>query len=278
MQPTRGIHRTPAPKRIDISHIEGEGVGNEFGFTKMKVIFGPEYRPGHFLMLGEVDGTVFDDGKVAGTAGMILRYIPEKSCSVVGFGAFYDFRQGKRGWYHQASAALEVLNKRWELHLKGGVPVGTVMHSKKTLFDNYTGGFFAVRNTNEVAVGFVEASAGYYLVNGKNFQLYAAAGPYYLTGRFNTSIWGGRAVLRPQFMDWFQVELSATRDELFGTLYQVNAILTIPLYKFSSALKRKKGPCGMTNRQIYQPIDPEIPLLQKCCWRANFGKTAVCWK
>lgn len=277
-EPSRRAHRAPVPKRIDINHIEGEGVGNEFGFTKLKMILGPEYQPGHFLPLAELDAAVFDDGKVAGTAGMILRYIPEKSCQVVGFGAFYDFRQGKYGWYNQVSASLEVLNKRWELHLKGGAPVGKTVHGKRRVFDHYTGGFFAIRTTNEIALNFAEATAGYYLVNGKKFQLYAAAGPYYQTGRFDRSTWGGRAVLRPQFYDWFQVELSVSRDDFFGTLYQVNAILTIPLYHFSSALKNKKGPCGMTNRQIYQPIDPEILLLKKCCWRANFGETAVCWK
>jgi hypothetical protein len=270
------INRYPLPKRIDINHIEGKGVGYFTGYTKTTIVLGPDFKPGSFLPLVELCGTVFDDGKLAATAGLMLRYVPERSCSVVGFNIFYDFRQGNLGNYNQVSAGLEVLNKRWELHAKGLAPVGTIMHTKGQLFDDYIGDFWAKRNTNEFAFYAFESSLGYYLINGKNVQLYAAAGPYYIHGKFGIQSWGGKALLRPQFFDWFEMELSVSHDEVFGTIYQVNAILSIPLYNFSSTLKKKKGPCGMSKRQLYQPFDPDIILDRKCCWEANFGEEAVC--
>ena len=260
----------PIPKRIDLGHIEGKGIGYENGYTKLSVIFAPEYQVGRSLSMLDLRGVIFDDGTFAANAGIITRFLPQSFCEIFGLNLFYDFRQGRHGNFNQISGGFEVLNKRWEVHANASVPVGQRKHFKKCVFDHYEGPYREVCKRFEVAEYAVDGNVGYYFVNSKNFQLYAAAGPYYLTGPLNTSAVGGKAVLRPQFGDIASVELSVSHDRLFETIYQVNVVLTLPLYKFSSALKNKRGPCGMSTRQVYQPIDRDIILYKKRCCHNNF--------
>jgi hypothetical protein len=273
----RNANIYPSPKRIDVGHIEGKGVGYNVGYTDLSIVFAPEYRVGHYLSLISVRGVVFDDGKLAANAGYIGRYLPKSFCEVLGFNVSYDFRQGHRGNYNQISGGFEVLNRRWEVHVNGSAPVGTKMHTKDHVFDNYVGPFKEVCRLIERAKYVVDGNVGYYMVNGKNFQLYAAAGPYYLWGHVHESTvslrqssWGGKALVRPQFWDIAAVELSVSYDHIFSTIYQVNLVMTVPLYKLSSRLKHKKGSCGVNNRQIYQPIDRDIVLTNRTCCTNNF--------
>ena len=267
---TRRPNPYPIPKRIDLGHIEGKGVGYDTGYTKLSVILGPEYRVGHHSTLLDLRGVVFDDGKFAANAGFIGRFLSKSFCEIFGWNIFYDFRQGKRRNFNQVSGGFEVLNKRWELHANASVPVGKRKRTKTCVYDNYVGPYREVCKSTQAAAYVFDGNLGYYLVNGKNFQLYAAAGSYYLTGPLHTSAVGGKAWLRTQFGDILSVELSASHDRVFHTIYQVNAVLTLPLYKLSPVLKKKRGPCGMSTRQVYQPIDRDMVLYKKCCCHDNF--------
>jgi hypothetical protein len=260
----------PIPKRIDFGHIEGKGIGYDVGYTQIAMVLGPEYRIGHGIALLDLRGVIFDDGKLAANVGMIARFLPKFFCEVFGLNVFYDFREGKHGNFNQISAGLEMLHRRWELHGSARVPLGVTKHTKKCVFDHYIGPYREVCKSRQFALNAFDLTLGYYLVKSKNFQLYAAAGPYYLSGAFDSSSFGGKALLRPQFTDYFAVELSASHDDIYETIYQVNAIFSLPLYKFSSALNSKKGPCRTTNRQIYQPIDRDIVLRHKSHCHNNF--------
>ncbi len=260
----------PIPKRIDIGHIEGKGIGYECGYTKLSLLFGSEYRVGEVLSLLDLRGVVFDDGTYAANVGFIGRFFPKSLCEVFGFNVFYDFRQGELGKYQQIGGGVEILNNRWEVHGNAYVPVGQRKHRKICVFDDYIGPYRAERQQYEFAEYAFDANVGYYVVDVKNFQLYASAGPYYFFGKFDTSTWGGRAVLRPQYHDYIAIELSISHDSIFQTIYQVNVTLSIPLYNYFSSVGRKKNRCKMSDRQIYQPIDRDIILLKKCCWKTNF--------
>ncbi len=269
---TPRVNHYPIPKRIDFSHKEGKGVGTRLGYTKLDVILGPEYEVGHFLPLADIRGVVFDDGTYAASAGFIGRFLPTSFCEAFGFNLIYYFRHERFGNYNQLGGGFEVLNKRWEVHANAYIPVGRKDHPRKFVFDDYIGDFRATLTEHRQAAYAFDATAGYYLVNGKNFQLYAAAGTYYLFAKHDVSAWGVEGMIRPQYADYLAVELSISHDRIFETIYQVNVVFTIPLYDYSSAIKKKRGPCGLPNRQIYQPIDLDenIILESKCCWKANF--------
>ena len=259
------------PKWLQAGHSEGKGVGYDVGYTKVVAVLGPEYRIGSFLPLLQVGGLVFDDGKAAATVGLLGRYLPNSFCEIFGLDLFYDFRQGRLGNFNQLSGGIEVLGRRWEFHSMASFLINKSSHSRTHRFDRYDGPYHAQVKDVEVALNHVDVDVGYYPVYFKNFQIYASVGPYYLYDRFGTRAWGGKALVRPQYRDSISVELSVSHDHLFDTVYEVNVVLSLPLYTFSSALKNKKGPGGIPNRQIYQPVDPMIRLGGcRCCWNANF--------
>ncbi len=255
----RRVNTYPIPKRIDMGHIEGKGIGYERGYSKLSVIFGPEYEVGHSLSLFDVRAVVFDDGSLAANLGVITRILPKKFCEVFGANLFYDFREGKYGNFNQISGGFEMLHRRWEMHANARVPLAITSHKKKCVFNDYVGPYREECKTRQYAEYAFDMDVGYYFVKGKAFQLFAGAGPYYLCGHATT--FGGKAWLRPQFSDYVSFELSASYDSIYQTIFQANVVLTIPLYRYSPALRNKTGPCNITNRQIYQPIDRDIVLL-----------------
>jgi hypothetical protein len=264
------VNNYPLPKRIDMGYRSEYRSYHRPGYAKLAVLFAPEYQMGHFLPLVDVRGIALTDGTFGGNLGFIGRFLPSTQCLVYGFNVFYDVRGGKFGTYHQMGGGFEVLAKRWEVHANAYLPVGLHKYTRKCVFDDYIGNYRAVRKRYEFAEYAFDATAGYYIVNGKNFQLYASAGPYCFFGKFHTSAFGGMAALRPQYRDYLAVEFSVTHDHIFNTLYQASVVFSIPLYNYSSRIKHKRGPCGVANRQIYQPIDRDIILLRRCCWTYNW--------
>lgn len=265
----------PIPKRVDLAHLWGKGIGYKEGYGKLGLMIGPEYKLGEFLPLLDLRGMVFDDGEFAANVGLVGRFVRQKGCEVIGINLFYDFRQKRWGNFNQFGAGIEVLNKRWEVHANAYFPVGVKWHHKTCVFDDYIGDYKAIRKQYELGCQYaVDADGGYYLVNLHNFQLYGSAGLYFFSQNscHNESALGVQAILRPQFRDYFALELSVTHDRIYETNYQVNLVFTIPLYDYSSALRAKKGPCGMPTRQIYQPVfrDEIIILNRKSCWKFNW--------
>ena len=259
------------PKRLDMGYAQGTGTRYHLGYGKFGVVLAPEYVLGGFLPMINLKGLAFDNGTFSAAGGLVGRFLPKKLCQVFGFNVFYEWRQGKLGNYNQVEAGLEILNKNWEIRVQGCVPVGVRIHKKKTIFADNIDNYRAERTRNEFDNYFVDLSAGYYIVNTSPFQIYLAAGPYWFTGKFFKDVWGGQLTVRPQIMDYIEIEFNMSHDRILKTCYQGSIILTLPLYSYSSKIKKKKGPCGMANRQIYQPVrrDELILLLQKCCWDVN---------
>ena len=207
--------------------------------------------------------------------GLVGRFLRAKACQVIGINLFYDFRQKNWGNFSQLGGGIEVLTKLWEVHANAYFPVGVTQHHRKCVFDDYIGDYRAARKEFKFACQYAfNADYGYYIVNLNNFQMYASAGLYFfgLDKCGTTSVVGVEALLRPQFKDYFSVELSMTHDQMYNTNFQINVIFTLPLYDYSSAIRKKKGPCGMPSRQIYQPVarDEIIILDKKCDWKFNW--------
>ena len=96
----------PIPKRIDLGHIEGKGVGYDTGYTKLSMIMGPEYRLGHHMTLLDLRGVVFDDGKFAANAGFIGRYLPKSACAVFGWNLSTTFVKEDMGISTRSAVGL----------------------------------------------------------------------------------------------------------------------------------------------------------------------------
>ena len=79
------------------------------------------------------------------------------------------------------------------------------------------------------------------------------------------------ARIRPQYKDYVALDMSVSYDKSFKTVYEAAVIVYLPLYQISSK-KSRKAPCGITDRQVYQPIErfEIMPLGKNCCWKTNF--------
>jgi Inverse autotransporter, beta-domain len=272
-KPAPAPSRVPWPKRFTLSHIVGNQgkIDNSINFSSASLLFAPEYRCGQFLPLLDLQGHRFDDTTYAATGGLVLRYIPfidSNMEEIIGLNAYYDYRQGSRGFYQQVSVGVEILADRWEIRGNGYIPFG----NKKSLkvCDGDLDGFrVANHNYRYVTYGF-NAEVGGYPVKTPTFLCYIASGPYFISGRLSEpKTVGVEARIRPQFKDYIAVDFSYNWDPLFRSVFQAEIILYAPLYQLS---KRKPiGNCarGLTLRQIYQNVErfDVMPLGRRTCRR-----------
>ncbi len=258
-----------APKRVTIKHAEGFGEKNGFptDYSSFAFLFAGNYQLGHFMPMVDMRGFVFNDGTYAASAGLATRYIPKQNsfCRLLGLNFFYDWRQGHHRDFNQIGVGMEILGKRWDFRANAYLPFG--MYKKKCVFDEDE--FHAERKTTEFPYYSSNFEIGYLVANGKNILLYAATGPYFLSGKFHHHATGWEGRIRPQYKDYLAVDLAVSYDGVFKTIYQATVILYLPLYRLCP---KNKGPCGITDRQIYQPIERfEVTSIgRRRCWKFNW--------
>lgn len=270
--------RVPWPKFFSIRHTWGKQekdcIPFASNYTTAELVLAPDYKLGSVLPLLDLRGHRFDNNTYAANAGVGGRYIPDpgldKFCEILGFNAYYDFRQGCIGYYQQVGLGLEVLGRRWDLRANAYAPFGKRRHISRCVFDDYDGDYYAIRDSIESISYSFNAELGFLLLDKNNFTLYAAGGPYFLArAKCNDGVPGGEIRLRPQYKDYIALDLSWRYDELFETIWQLGIILNLPLYQISNS---NKYPCGMSDRQIYQPIErfEVMPLSKRTCWFTNW--------
>ncbi len=263
------------PKRVTLRHVEGWGEGVSFGtdYSTCALFISPDYRVGKVMPILDLRGHRFDNNRYAANVGLAGRYIPESAdsfCQILGFNAFYDWREGHKGNYNQIGVGLEVLGKRWDFRANGYAPIGKTKRKTKCVFDDYVGDYFAIHRECEFTSYGFNAEIGYYAVRSQDFFLYTAVGPYYLVRRCHDKTRGGMFRIRPQYKDYLALDASVSYDSVFKTVYQAQIILYLPLYQLSK--KGNQRPCNLTDYQIYQPIEryEVMPLGRRSCWQTNF--------
>jgi hypothetical protein len=220
----------------------------------------------------DLRGHRFDNNTYAANIGLGGRYIPESGsfCQMLGFNAFYDWREGKKGNYNQLGLGLEILGDRLDFRANGYAPIGTKSRKTKCTFNDYDGDYYAIKRECEFTSYGFNAEIGYYAVKSADFFLYTALGPYYLVRRHHDKTRGGMFRVRPQYKDYLAFDFIVSYDSLFKTVYQAQIVLSLPLYQLSK--KGNKRPCNLTDYQIYQSIEryEVMPLGRRCCWQTNF--------
>ena len=266
----------PWPKRLTIRHAVGGQEKNcvpfATNYTTLEIFTAPDYRPGHLFPFLDLRGHRFDNNTYAANIGMGGRYIPKSGtsfCEILGFNAYYDYRQGSIGYYQQMSAGVEVLGRRWDFRANGYVPFGNKRHIHTCLFDDYEGDYFAIRRNIESISYSFNSEIGYLAVNGKSASFYMAIGPYFIARDCCSNTVGVEARIRPKYKDYVALDLSTRYDGLFGSIWQLEIIFNLPLYQIPN---RNQRPCGLRDWQIYQPVDrfEVMPLSKRTCWETNF--------
>jgi len=268
----------PIPQRMTLSHMEGNNYANCFAtnYTKLMLLFSGEYVPGQFLPQIDLRGDRFDDTTYSASGGLVVRYIPKKDGPVnkiLGFNAYYDYRQGNIGFFNQIGGGIEILSKRWDFRANVYVPVGGKRKMKQCVFDDFEGGFWAIENKLESVSYAFNAEVGWLMINSQYLLLYLAGGPYYIAGRnCHDKTRGGEFRIQPQYKDYIALNAMISHDPLFNTVYQFEVILHLPLYLLSKKIDKKET-CGLTPRQIYQPVIryDTMPISRCNCWMFNWN-------
>ncbi len=264
-----GHEHTPFVKRLSLRDIERKGIGYKKGYATLEAMLGPDYRRGHWLGMVDLRGHHLYNDKYATNAGVIARYIPSSSCVIFGANAYWDYRNGCKGHYHQVGAGLELLGGMWAFRLNGTAPVSSHKHKTKCVFDDYSGGYFIIFENKEFSYWNANAELGAYLAKTNDFQLWFGAIPYFLTRGGNHNAWGGKVRLRPQYRDFLAMDFSVSHDHIYNTNWQAEVIVTLPLYDIYA--KNNKKRC-LRDRDIYQPVSrfEIIPLKKHSHVEKNF--------
>lgn len=238
----------PLPKRIAISHNEGYGSRSnklKTNYSLLELLLAPDARQKRFLTMIDLRGYRFDSGSYSISTGLVGRYVPSQTnfCELLGFNLYYDYQNTSCGYSNQLGAGAEVLGKRWDFRANFYAPFG---HNQGFSYCNPScvNGWFGFGYNAEV---------GYLAVRSKNFLLYTALGPYYITiHECYERQRGGMLRIVPQYKDYLALNMKLSYDSFFKTVFQAEFIVSLPLYQISVP---EKGPCGITNRQIYQRVE-----------------------
>lgn len=269
----------PIPQRFTVSHVEGIGewgtTGYGTNYTSATAFLAPDYRLGSVLPF--LDGRVhhFDNDTYGANVGIGARYIPKDDsfCHLLGLNLYYDYRRGYNWNYNQIGLGVEILGKRLDFRANAYFPFGLDKYSCCCVFDDYTGDYYAEHYKCEsVSYGY-NAEVGYLIVRSQKFLLYAATGPYYFSAKCLERTAGWEFRIRPQYKDYFAIDLKLNYDRFFHTVFETTFIVSIPLYQIAT-IKNKQGPCGITDRQIYQPVirQETMPISRNSCWYNNFDE------
>lgn len=278
-------HRDTFPwtKRLSLQHVQGthEGVAYGTNYSTAAALFASKYHLGHTMPMVDARVHRFDNNTYAANLGLAGRYLPEPNsfCEILGFNLFGDWRQGLNANhnYYQIGVGIEVLSKRWDFRANAYYPFGMRKHHTNCAFE-FDGGFFLKEHKCEAVSYGYNAEVGYYLLGIKSaggekpFLLYAAIGPYYLARKcHDDETLGGKVRLRPQYRDYLALDLSYSYDPVFRSVFQAEIIVTLPFYQIFSG-EGREGPCGMSDRQVYQPIErfEVMPLGKRTCFHSNF--------
>lgn len=225
------LERIARPMRTSFRHIEGKGVGYNKGYTTLEIFLAP--NPDRFALIPFLDlrGHVFDDGKFAANAGIGMRGLA--SCRVYGASFYYDYRQTKRYHYNQVSCGFESLGRGWDFRGNGYLPVGKKQNYK------YMRQAATSKSKFEYAMTGFDAEAAFHILKNRDFDLYAAAGPYYYRYQGKQAA-GGRVRIVAQIYEYLTLEAINTYDSRFHEIVQGVVGVNIPFGPRQTPSKNKK--------------------------------------
>lgn len=248
---------SPRPMRVTARHIDPKGIGYNQGYTTVEGFF-PYSGWQNWVPFLDARVHVFNDGHPAANAGLGLRYLTD--CRVWGINAYYDYRKTRRQHYNQAAMGLESLGKVWDFRVNGYLPVGHHRSHKYNLdFYKFKGHKAILREKYEYVLAGWNAEAGAHVDTWKNVPLYFAGGPYYLTGKGETT-WGGQLRASIKIFEYLELEGNVSYDHLFKWIGQGQIAINVPFGREKQVKKRKNSNASCSDlialsKRAYQPVD-----------------------
>lgn len=283
-----GCVEEETPSTVTVRHREHEGVGYKTGYTTLDVFFTPNWVR-NFQPFMNVRGHVMNDGKFAANLGLGVRGAPIEKLAIGG-NFFFDYREVSGMPAYQLGSGLEILSPYVDLRVNGYLPVGHKNKTYDAAFSRFTGNnaFLKERFKAELATVYGEVGAPIPWMPD-NFQIYVAAGPYYIGKRHVDLVnkrkikvgdkWGGKYRLAARIYDYFEAGVELTHDSLFHTNVQGYMGVTLPLgpSKMYRGFKKSGQNCSSSRkfrRMMAQPVirNEIIPIIDQT--RSNIIATA----
>jgi len=220
----------PKSNEIQISHIEGPGIGYDKGYTSLE-LFLTSYKPWirNFFPFLDLRGHVFNDGKLASNLGIGTRAFINDYCHSLGANLYYDYRRGARRNYQQIGGGIEFLTPFLEFRVNGYCPIGAqVSHAYDLSFDQFIGNNFLVNRKYEYSLAGVDSEAGWHFKRWGQIDLFFGLGPYYFKGKIDTGFVGGKGRLVARLGEYVSLEGSYSYDSVFRSRPQGQISISIP--------------------------------------------------
>ncbi len=262
------------PNHLRFKHLEYQGIGFDRGYSTVELFLsnGALWRDSNLFFL-DLRGHVFNDGKPAGNGGIGWRYLFDSQCQAVGLNAYYDYRKGGHMHANQLGCGLEYLTPRWECRANGYVPWGSrISHQYDLKFDHFSGHQLYISRKHQFALAGGDAEVGYRCVRSKNFELMAAAGPYYFQGSLGQAAIGGKVRLEASITPYLRLEMGDSYDSVFHNRFQFQAAVSIP---FGPRSKSKKNPPCCSDAIALQSRVHEAPYRNEIVVFNTEKKTSV---
>ena len=229
------------PSRITTRHREQEGVGYDAGYTTLEAFLTPNWICS-FQPYADIRGHVMNNGKFATNIGFGIRGAPIEEL-VIGGNFFFDYREVSSMPSYQLGSGLELLSSYVDFRLNGYLPVGHKDHTSKVRFSRFEGNNIILKQRAKASLASIYAEVGGWIPKlPDDFQLYIAAGPYYLGSRHITMVnhrthrtikigntWGGKYRVAARIFEYFDAGIELTHDSLFHTRVQGYIGISLPL-------------------------------------------------
>jgi hypothetical protein len=243
--------------RAAVRHIESGGIGYDNGYTTLEAFLSTDPNRWAVTPFLDARGHLFDDGRWAANAGMGLRTI--LGTRAYGINTYYDYRNIRHLDFNQIGLGLETLGELFDFRINGYLPVG-----KKTsdpwdaVFSEFSGHHMLISQKYQVGMKGADAQFAFHFGKSRNFDFYAAAGPYYFVGEIGPNVWGGKARIGGTYKDFVTLEFSDSYDQTFHNKFQGQISLNFSFGpKSQPEMKGSVCTCELAsalNKRMLQPV------------------------
>ena len=262
------MHETPS--KIKLRHREHQGVGYKTGYTTVEAFLTPNWIR-NFQPYADIRGHIMNNGEWATNIGLGARGAPFEKL-ILGGNFYFDYREAHGMPCYQLGSGIELLSTYINFRLNGYLPIGEKKHISRYRFKRF-------ERNNIILKQSVKASlvSAYAEIEGRipklpeGFQLYVAAGPYYL-GSSKTDIakhkmikfgnkWGGKYRVSARVSEYFDAGIELTHDALFHTNIQGYLGFSLPLgptRMYSGFKKRENQEKCRNSRNFRQKITQAV--------------------
>jgi len=251
---------------IGLRHNEARGIGYSDGYTTLEAFGIYDRYSQYFMPFFDLRGHVFNNGKLAGNVGIGERTLIPSINHTFGSYLYYDVRRvGKGLTVNQLSPGIELVGKRMEYRINGYFPVGNDEgHKYGYKFHEFDGHHIILKSKQYQAMKGFDAEVGAHVTQSTKYDLYTAAGSYYVQSSHAHS-WGGRTRLLGRYKEYVSLEAAYSYDNLFRSVIEGSIAVTLPL---GGKVKRKGQGCPkglglLLSRASFAPSRFEIPIVKK---------------